>query len=238
MIIVMVLNLSKMNDYAKEGKRFLETLDDYFKEFEKVIGYSVVQYMMCRNLSLNSIPDPIKIVDSLDMFCHTGGEYLTLFIHKRPGFDGYCTFLDSEGKISDGGIRVFVSDMGAWQVTLLLVMSMHVMPMYWHAYYMHWTPIFCDKDLQKLTKAERQFSTLEGETYEFLPKDLPTEPTVIPIEEGKKYQTSFYVWSDFNGYRKVVSTITFPSTHFSTVRDIEIKTEIENIVQYRAHMIL
>lgn len=117
-------------------------------------------------------------------------------------------------------------------------MSMHVMPLYWHACYMRWTPIFCDKDLQKLRKSERQFSALEGETYDFLPKDLPTEPTVMPIEEGRVYQTSFYVWSDFGGYRKVVSTITFPSKHFAIVRDIEIKTEIESIVPYRAHVIL
>lgn len=227
-----------MNDYAKEGKKFLKSLDEYFKEFEKVVGYSMVQHMRSRTSTVNSAPDPIKIIDSLDMFCHTGGEDLKLFIHKRPGFDGFCTFLDNESKISDGGIRVFASDMGAWQVTLLLVMSMHVMPLYWHACYMRWTPIFCDKDLQKLRKSERQFSVLEGETYDFLPKDLPTEPTVMQIEEGRIYQTSFYVWSDFGGYRKVVSTITFPSKHFAIARDIEIKTEIESIVPYRAHVML
>lgn len=227
-----------MNEYAKEGKRFLKSLDDYFEEFKEVVGHGMIDYMRSRTTNLTTIPDPIKIIDSLEMFCHTGGTDLTLFIHKRAGFDGYCTFLDADGKISDNGIRVFVSDMGAWQVTLLLVMSMHVMPLYWHACYMRWTPIFCDKDLQKLRKSKQQFSALTSETYEFLPKDLPTEPTVMPIEEGRVYQTIFYVWSDFGGYRKVVSTITFPFKAFATVRDIEIKTEIESIVPYRAHVML
>lgn len=228
-----------MNNYAKEGTKFLKTLDDYFNEFESIVGYSINQYLSSRDQTLTTIPDPIKIIDSLEMFCHTGGKDLTLFIRKiRPGLDGYCTFLDSEGKISDGKIRVFVSDMGAWQVTLLLVMSMHVMPMYWHAYYMHWTPIFCDEDLQKLRMSKRQFSGLEGETYELLPLDLPTEPSVMTIEEGRVYQTSFYIWSDFDGYLKVISTIKFQSPHLSTVRDIDIKTEFESIVPYRANVML
>lgn len=87
-----------MSDFAKEGKKFLKSLDDYFKEFEKIVGYSMVQHMRSRTSTVNSAPNPIKIIDSLDMFCHTGGEDLTLFIHKRPGFDGFCTFLDNEKK--------------------------------------------------------------------------------------------------------------------------------------------
>lgn len=231
--------MTVMNEYAKEGKKFLKTLDCYFKDFEKTVGYSVLQYLRNDKLNPTDKPDPIKIIESLDMLCHNGGKELTLFIQRRRGFDGYCTFLDSEGKISDPHIRVSISDKGIWQLTLLLVLSMHVMPMYWHACYMRWTPILCEKDLLKLRKSERKFSSFSGETYEFLPEDLPVEPAVIPIEEGRIYQTVFYVWSEFAGYLKITSTITFPvKSAFAIVRDVDIKTETEKIVPYRARVIL
>lgn len=228
-----------MNEYAKEGKKFLTTLDCYFQDFEKAVGYSILQYLRNDNLNPTDTPNPIKIIDSFDMLCHNGDGDLTLYIHRRRGFDGYCTFLDSEGKISDPHIRVYVSDKGIWQLTLLLVLSMHVMPMYWHACYMRWTPIFCKDDLQKLRKSKRQFSSSSEDTHEFLPKDLPVEPSVIPLEEGRIYQTVFYVWSEFAGYLKIVSTITFPEkTAFAIVRDVDIKTKTEKIVSYRAPVVL
>ena len=102
-----------MNEYAKEEKKFLTTLDCYFKDFEKAAGYSVLQYLKNDKLNPTNTPDPIKIIDSLDMLCHNGGEDLTLYIHRRIGFDGYCTFLDSKGKISDPHIRVCVSDLSS-----------------------------------------------------------------------------------------------------------------------------
>lgn len=228
-----------MNEYAKEGMKFLTTIDRYFKDFEKTAGDSVLQYLMNDKLNPTNMPDPIRIIDSLDMLLHNGGEDLVLYIHRSRGFNRHCTFLDPEGKISDPHIRVYVSDRGIWQLTLLLVLSMHVMPMYWHVGYMQWTPIFCKNDLQKLRKSERRFSSFYGEKYEFLPEDLPVEPSVTPIEEGKIYQTVFYVWTEFEGYLKIISTITFSKkSAFAVVRDVDIKTETEKIVPYRACVIL
>lgn len=33
-----------MNEYAKEGKRFLKSLDDYFEEFKEVVGHGMFFY--------------------------------------------------------------------------------------------------------------------------------------------------------------------------------------------------
>ena len=100
---------------------------------------------------------------------------------------------------------------------------------------MRWNPIFCDKDLQKQRNSKRLYSTLLGTDYQFLPKDLPTEPAVMPLEEGRLYKTSFYVWSDFGGYMKITSTIRFPEKSvFAKLNDIQIVTNIDKIVAYRA----
>lgn len=229
-----------MNEYAKEGKMFLKAIDDYFKEFETVTGCPVISILRQNKPCPDNAPDPIKIIDSLNMLYHSEDTDLTLYFRGMKGFDGYCTFLDRDGKISDKHIRVSVSDNGVWQLTLLLVLSMHVMPMYWHARYMHWKPIFCDNDLQKLRKSKQCNSILPGETYDFIPKVLPTEPQVMTIEAGQIYQTSFYAWSDFAGYIKITSTITFPGTSSATalVRDVEIEKNIEKIVPYRRCVIL
>lgn len=227
-----------MNEYVKEGKKFLISIENYFKTFEVVTGYNFMSVLRKDVGIPANTPDPVQIIDSLDMFKHTGGEDLILYLRGQKGFDGYCTFLNSDGKVSDPHLRVFVSNMGAWQITLLLVLCEHIMPVYWHACYKEWQPIFTDIDLQNLRNTECRYTHLMGETYDFLPKDLPTEPSVVQIEEGRMYQTIFYVWSDFGGYMKIASTITFPQEIFAVVQDIDIKTEVIKIVPYRAKVML
>lgn len=181
-----------MNEYVKEGKKFLISIENYFKTFEVVTGYNFMSVLRKDVGIPANTPDPVQIIDSLDMFKHTGGEDLILYLRGQKGFDGYCTFLNSDGKVSDSHLRVFISNI----------------------------------------------THLMGETYDFLPKDLPTEPSVVQIEEGRTYQTIFYVWSDFGGYMKIASTITFPKEIFAVVQDIDIKTELIKIVPYRAKVIL
>lgn len=228
-----------MNQYAKIGKKYLKALDVFFKTLEKSSGHSM-RDLLSRFVKSPTIkiPAPKKAIDSLDMLCNPDYNTLHISIYGHHDFDGYCSIFTPDGKVSDEHLRVFVSDMGAWQLTLLAVMDKHVLPVYWHACYMKWKPILSEDDLQKLRKSKRQFSTLTSDTYEFLPKDLPAEPTVMPIEEGKVYQTIFYAWSDFAGYLKITSTITFPKGTFVLVNDVDIKTEIESIVPYRAPVML
>lgn len=227
-----------MNEYAVLGKRYLKAIDDFFEKFEKASGYSMRDILSQRVSRSESIPAPKGLIDMLDMLCNPNYDKFRLFFHGLKGFDGYCTFKPDEGVVSDENLRVFVSDMGAWQITLLTVMDMHILPVYWHACYAKWQPIFTNKDLQKLRKTKRQFARMTHETYEFLPKNLPTEPSVIPIEDTRIYQTVFYAWSEFAGYLKISSTITFPKGAFVLVNDLDIKTEVEKIVPYRPPVIL
>ncbi len=228
-----------MNEYAKEGHRFLKSIDEYFGKLGKVVGEDICAIM--RNgepLNGYNIPNPSELLVGMSAMIIPSDYRLPLAMHSCRNFDAYFEIGNDDGHINDNVLRVTVSEMGAWQLVQLMVMSMHVMPLYWHANYMKWTPVFCDKDLQQLRKSPRRYSHIKGYTYGFLPEDLPFEPTVIPVEEGHLYSVSFYVWTDFGGYLKVTSTVTFPKdTIFALVKDTKISTEIEEIVPYRASIL-
>ena len=228
-----------MNKYAIEGHRFLKSIDEYFGKLGKAIGEDICAIM--RNgepLNGYNIPNPSELLVGMSAMIIPSDYHLPLTMHSRRNFDGYFEIGNCDGHITDNVLRVIVSEMGAWQLTLLLVMSMHVMPLYWHANYMKWTPVFCENDLQQLRKSTRTYSCIKGNTYGFLPQNLPFEPVVMPAVEGRVYCVTFYVWTDFGGYLKVSTTVTFPkNTIFALVKDTEISTEIEEIVPYRASIL-
>lgn len=229
-----------MNEYAKEGHRFLNSIGSFFRKFEKILGKDIYSIMRDgESLQDYNMPNPSELLAGMSAMIAPGDYILPLTMHSRRSFDGYLNIGNVEGHITDSILRVIVSEMGAWQLTQLLVMSMHVMPLYWHANYMKWTPVFCSNDLQKLRKSRRQFSSIVGQKYDFLPATLPADSIVMPIEEGRSYRVSFYIWSDFGGYAKVTSTVKFPqNTIFALVKDVEVFTETEEIIPYRVSVIL
>ena len=87
-----------MNEYAKEGTKFLKTLDDYFKEFEKVVGYSINDLLRTKTPIPENIPDPIKIIDSLEMFFHMGAKTSLFSSIEGMALTDSAHFLDLTGK--------------------------------------------------------------------------------------------------------------------------------------------
>lgn len=128
--------------------------------------------------------------------------------------------------------------MGAWQLSLLLVLGKHMMPLYWHANYIEWLPILDDRSLRNFRESHEKHSEDYSDTYSFVPKDLPTEPLVETLENGTGYKTTFYVWSDFGGYLEIVTTLIFPDEkQYVRVSDVKITTEINTIYKYRCGII-
>lgn len=227
----------KTNDYAKEGKQFLKRVSRYFKDVERVHDAEIYSsYLSSTLLPLDKWPNPSMIVDDMSMLLHSKDYILPLQFHGC-GFDGLFE-IPQKSIISGRNLKVYASDMGAWQLTLLYVLSKHVMPLFQHANYIKWKPLFDRRDFLKHRKSHREWLFNREDTYEMIPEDLLCETTVITLEEGRKYKTSFYVWSDFGGYIKVTSTIKFPAqSTFVDVEDVMIMHKTEVIFVYRCDMI-
>lgn len=223
-----------MNEYAKEGKKFVEAIDTYFSEFKEAAGGDWIMFFWGRNpLPINKWPNPTKIISSMDMFSYPEGYRLPLIRCGAGGFDGYFEIGGVLGMFFNSNLKVQVSAMGAWQVSLLLVMATHIMPRVQHALYLRWTPVFSKSDISKLGISDRRRSSFIKSNKHFKSDDLPVEPKVLQIREGQKYKAIFYVWSDFGGYLKVITHLTFPKNNgVVNVKDVHISTGIERIIPY------
>lgn len=223
-----------MNEYAKEGKRFLHTIKEYFDEYEKAVGGARNLFSRFSWDTTSKMPNPNKLISGLSHVKFPEGYVLPLTKCGMPGFDGYFAIGDEKEGVTDNDLTVFNSKMGAWQLTLLLVLAKHVMPLYWHANYIEWLPIFDDRALRNLRDSHERYSADFSDSYSFVPKDLPTESTVEWIGEDSKYKVVFHGWSDFGGYFEVVSDIVFPAEkQYVKVRDVKISTEINTLYSYR-----
>lgn len=223
-----------MNEYAKEGKRFLHAIKEYFDEYEKAVGGARNLFSRFSWDITSKMPNPNKLISGLSHVKFPEGYVLPLTKCGMPGFDGYFAIGDEKEGVTDNDLTVFNSKMGAWQLTLLLVLAKHVMPLYWHANYIEWLPIFDDRALRNLRDSHERYSADFSDSYSFVPKDLPTKSTVEWIGEDSKYKVVFHAWSDFDGYFEVVSDIVFPEEkQYVKVRDVKISTEINTLYSYR-----
>lgn len=122
-----------MNEYVKEGKQFLYSIKEYFDEYERAVGGA--SNLFCRFAwdTSSLMPNPNKIISRMSHIKYPEEYVLPLIKYGIPGFDGYFVIEDEENGVTDSALTVFNSKIGAWQLTLLLVLSKHVMPLYWHA---------------------------------------------------------------------------------------------------------
>lgn len=224
----------RMNEYVKEGKRFLNTVNGYFEEYCNAVG--CVSNIFSRYVADTSsrMPDPNRLIARMSHLRSPQHYMLPLKKYGMSGFDGYFVIGDEDGNMPDDGLEVIVSGMGAWQLTLLLVLAKHIMPLYWHANYMEWRPIFDDASLCDLRDSKRMYSDDNCSTYSFIPKDLPAEPEVEAYDDGRGYKVSFYVWTDFGGYLEIIANVIFPKErNYVKVSDVKISTKINRLYEYR-----
>lgn len=227
-----------MNEYTKEGKRFLFSIKEYFNEYENAVGGG--SNLFCRFAwdTSSLMPNPNKLISGMSHIKYPEGYILPLTKCGIPGFDGYFVVGDEKDGVTDSNLTVFNSKMGAWQLTLLLVLGKHVMPLYWHANYMGWLPILDDRSLRNFRESHEKHSDDFSDTYSFVPEDLPTVPLVEELGNETRYKTTFYAWSDFGGYLEVVTTLKFPNEkQYVRVSDVKITTEINTIYKYRCGII-
>lgn len=225
-----------MNEYAKEGKRFLNVIKEYFDEYGQKVGGAgnlFSRFSWDTHDTSSFMPNPNKLISGMSQIHCPDGYTVPLRKCEMPGFDVFFVIGDEEKGIGATELIVFISMSGAWQLTLLGVLSMHVMPLYWHANYMKWLPIFDDRSLRNLRDSHEKYSDDFSDSYSFIPDSVPTEPKVECLDGGHKYKVTFYVWSDFGGYLGVVTTVTFPKElQCVKVSDVKIDTEIETLYEY------
>lgn len=227
-----------MNEYAKEGKRFLHTVNEYFEEYGRAVGGLSSLFSRYMSASPSLMPDTNKLIADMSHIRYPKHSTLPLKKCGKPGFDGYFVIGDENGKIEDFDLEVFNSKMGAWQLILLLVLAKHIMPLYQHANYMKWQPIFDDRALRNLRESNEKYSDDYFDTYSFIPKNMPTEPEVEAYGDSSGYRVKFYVWTDFGGYMAVVTDLTFPDgKQYVKVCDVKLHTEIETLYKYQCDIL-
>lgn len=133
------------------------------------------------------IPNGNLLITPLDCIFDKD-DALNLFYDGKASFDGYY-FLNYQEA------TVLLNAMGAWQVALLRE-STSLMPLFWHANYIKIQLILSNDDLYILRKA----SGYVVENHEFIPIDIPCNPSVVTSEDKKSYEVVYHYWSEFEGY--------------------------------------
>lgn len=228
-------NSSVQNEFQREGRRFIESVKEYFKRFHQEHG-DVFSFFknLPQPVSQGYIPDPTIIAEQMNMISYPDGYRLPLCVLGTFNVFAILNFGNEQDFSDNNSLRVKCCAMGAFQTVLLRVLSWHIMPLHCRAYTYEWNPVLSDKELHLFRmETTKRANTCRDIYASIIPKNLPTKPTVKIADDGKTFEVVFYIWSDFDGYLKVVSMVRFPSSDSeSLIKDIAIEIDWEVILPY------
>lgn len=214
-----------MNEYAKIGHEYLTAISDYFAEFESRHGLVRDYLGYGKKWPSQGLPDSNRILTPLSALHYPEDYSLPIYPYGLFMFSGWFGIGSPIGPLQEP-ISVDCNEMGMWQAALLLIASMHIMPLYQHSRYMQWRLILCEEDLLKFRLSKRQYESTD-ETYSFIPKSLPCTPIVKYDTETKTFNIRFHFWSDFGGYME--AKLTSKYTPKGTISNTTPHTDIEHV---------